>query len=190
MHHLPQRMCVLTYVRSNFQRLVMFPGIDRVVVGGYASGNGVHARWPFAPCCRLQARTPRACCGQFGMREWDLRRIGDGMLQVMHMAWAEPLYWMRVLCSRLYSTASLDGVIFYGVSGLTSRSLLRSQRTSVSRSHVSRRTTSPVVSHHVEWLVCFSLLCSTTEGPLQLCVLVIQLGSLSPNGYVEGWDGG
>ena len=80
------------------------------------------------------------------MREWDLRRIGDGMLQVMHMAWAEPLYWMRVLCSRLYSTASVDGVIFYGVSGLSSRWLPRSQRRSVSRSHISRRTTSPVVS--------------------------------------------
>ena len=124
------------------------------------------------------------------MREWDLRRIGDGMLQVMHMAWAEPLYWMRVLCSRLYSTASVDGAIFYGVSGLSSRWLPRSQRRSASRSHVSRRTTSPVVSHHVDWLVCFSLLCSTTEGPLQLCVLVILLASLSPNGYMQGWDEG
>ena len=154
MHHLSQRMCVLTYVGSNFQRLVTFPGIDQVVIGSYASGNGLHARWPFAPCCRLQARTPRACSGQFGMREWDLHRIGDSLLQVMEMAWTDSWYWMRVLCSTCARAV---------VSGLTSRSLLRSQRTSVSRSHVSRRTTSPVVSHHVEWLVCFSLLCSTTE---------------------------
>ena len=114
------------------------------------------------------------------MREWDLRRIGDGLLQVMEMAWTDPWYWMRVLCSTC--ARAVEDVIFYGVSGLTSSSLPRSQRRNVSRSHVSRRTTSPVVSHHVDWLVCFSLLCSTTEGPLQLCVLVILLASVRPNG--------
>ena len=117
------------------------------------------------------------------MREWDVRCIGDNLLQVTEMAWTEPWYWMRVLCSTC--ARAVEDMIFYGVSGRSSRTLLRSQRTSVSRSHVSRRTTSPVVSHHVEWLVCFSLLCSTTERPLQLCVLVVLLASLSPNGYVE-----
>ena len=124
MHHLPQRTCVLTYVLSNLQRLIMFSSIDRVVVGGYASGNHFHGRWPFAPCCRLQARTPRACCGQFGMREWDLRRIGDSLLQTKEKAWTEPWYWMRVLCSTC--ARAVEDVILYGVSGLTSRSLPRS----------------------------------------------------------------
>ena len=119
------------------------------------------------------------------MREWDLRRIGDRLLQVMEIVWAEPWYWMRVLCSTC--ARAVEDVIFYRVSGLTSRSLLRSRRTSVSRSHVSRRTTSPVVSHHVAWLGCFSLLCSTIDGALRLCVLVILLDGLSPNDYVEGW---
>ena len=115
------------------------------------------------------------------MREWDLRRIGDSLIQFMEKAWTEPWHYMRVLCSTC--ARAVEDVIFYGVSGLTSRSLPRSQRRSVSRSHVSRRTTSPVVSHHVDWLVWCSLLCSTTKRPLQLCVLVILLASLSPSGY-------
>ena len=85
MHHLPQCICVLTYVHSNIERLVIISIIDCVMVGGYASGNRLQTRWPFAPCCWLQARAPRACFGQLRMREWDVRRIGDTFLQVFEM---------------------------------------------------------------------------------------------------------
>ena len=49
MEHLPQRMCVLTNVRSNLYRHGMLCSTDRVVVSGDASRNRLHARWPFAP---------------------------------------------------------------------------------------------------------------------------------------------
>ena len=150
----------------------MLCSTDRVVVSGDASGNRLHARWPFAPCWRLQARTPGACCGKFGMREWDMRRIADDSLQGLENRCVEPWCWTRVLgrtCARALEDLlqrSCCYMVSHGLCGPTSRSLLPpwGYRSSVLRSHTSRRTTSALVSHHVPWLVCFRLLCSTPEG--------------------------